>query len=69
MTCRLDAVLHVGGIHKGRPRPRGEGGFQPKMDKLGQGGGGSGQNGRPFYQSSHSGSNINFEGKVSLAVW
>ena len=36
------------------------------MDKLGQGEGGSDQNGRPFYQSSGSRSHFNFEGRFGL---
>ena len=38
----------LGTIHKGRPS-LGGGGGQPKSDQLGQGEGGSGQSGRPFY--------------------
>ena len=38
----------LGTIQKGRPRSGGGGG-QPKVDELGQGEGGSGQSGHPFY--------------------
>ena len=49
-------------------RGQGGGGVSQKWTNSDKGRGGSGQNGRPFYQSSGSRSHFNFEGRFGLRL-